>query len=111
MDTNLAKSPSQNWNAAGYAANAHFVPALGQPVLDLLEPQAGERILDLGCGDGRDVIEILLRGWKVVAVDAEPEALKRLAERKLPGDERITPIVSRFEDVPMPIGVDRSDIR
>ena len=43
------QSPSsQSWSAAGYAANAHFVPALGQPVLDLLQPQPGERILDLG---------------------------------------------------------------
>ena len=43
---------SQHWNAAAYADDAHFVPALGQPVLDLLQPQPGERILDLGCGDG-----------------------------------------------------------
>ena len=42
---------SQHWNAAAYADNAHFVPALGQPVVDLLQPQSGERILDLGCGD------------------------------------------------------------
>ena len=42
----------QHWNAAGYAVHAHFVPALGQPVLDLLNPQPSERILDLGCGDG-----------------------------------------------------------
>jgi SAM-dependent methyltransferase len=61
--------------------------------------------VDLGCGDGRDVVEILRRGWNVVAVDAEPEALKRLSERGLPGAERITPVVSRMEDVPLPIGV------
>jgi tellurite methyltransferase len=61
--------------------------------------------VDLGCGDGRDVVEILRRGWSVIAVDAEPEALKRLTERGLPGAERITPIVSRMEDVPLPIGL------
>jgi SAM-dependent methyltransferase len=60
--------------------------------------------IDLGCGDGRDVIEILRRGWRVVAVDSEPEALRRLMERGLPGS--ITPIQSRIEDVPMPIGVE-----
>jgi tellurite methyltransferase len=58
--------------------------------------------VDLGCGDGRDIVEILRRGWNVVAVDAEPEALRRLEERGLPN---ITPIVARFEDVPLPIGV------
>jgi tellurite methyltransferase len=72
--------------------------AFGEPGLEWLA-------LDLGCGDGRDVVEILRRGWSVVAVDAEPEALRRLAERKLPGAERLTPIVSRLEDVPLPLGV------
>jgi hypothetical protein len=33
------------------------------------------------------------------------ERCKRLAERRLPGADRITPIVSRLEDVPLPIGV------
>jgi SAM-dependent methyltransferase len=61
--------------------------------------------IDLGCGDGRDVVEILRRGWRVVAVDAEPAALRKLAERKLPGAERITPIVARLEEVPLPLGV------
>jgi hypothetical protein len=41
----------------------------------------------------------------VVAVDAEPEALRQLAARNLPNGERITPITARFEDVPLPIGV------
>ena len=69
---------------------------------------AGERpadalAIDLGCGDGRDIIEILRRGWSVVAVDAEPEALRQLAARELPG--AITPIVARLEEVPLPLGV------
>src|SRR5215813_2806386 len=34
----------------------------------------GALAIDLGCGDGRDVIEMLRRGWRVVAVDAEPGA-------------------------------------
>ena len=59
--------------------------------------------IDLGCGDGRDIIEILRRGWSVVAVDAEPEALRQLAARELPG--AITPIVARLEEVPLPLGV------
>jgi hypothetical protein len=45
----FAPSTSQRWSPDAYAANADFVPALGQPVLDLLRPQSGERILDLGC--------------------------------------------------------------
>lgn len=68
-------------------------------------PSADAMAVDLGCGDGRDIVELLRRGWSVVAVDAEAEAVKRLAERQLPGDERITAIVARMEDVPLPLGV------
>ena len=68
-------------------------------------PPTDALAVDLGCGDGRDIVELLRRGWSVVAVDAESEALRRLSERKLPGAERVTPIVARLEDVPLPIGV------
>ena len=67
------------------------------------ETPADALAIDLGCGDGRDIIEILRRGWSVVAVDAEPEALRQLAARELPG--AITPIVARLEEVPLPLGV------
>ena len=60
---------SQHWNAAAYAANADFVPALGQPVLDLLQPQSGERILDLGCGDGA-LTEKLVVLWLPSSIQA-----------------------------------------
>ena len=61
--------------------------------------------VDLGCGDGRDVIEMLRRGWRVVAVDAEPEALRQLQARPLPPGHDLAPIQARFEDVPLPIGL------
>jgi tellurite methyltransferase len=72
--------------------------------LDAFGERGESLAIDLGCGDGRDVVEILRRGWRVVAVDNEPAALSRLMERGLPGS--ITPIEARFEDVPMPIGVE-----
>jgi SAM-dependent methyltransferase len=64
-------------------------------------PPADALAVDLGCGAGRDIVEILRRGWKVVAVDSEPEALRQLAARNLAG---ITPVLARFEEVPIPIG-------
>lgn len=67
--------PSQNWSAADYAANAHFVPALGQPVLDLLQPQPGERILDLGCGDGILTEKLVVLGARVIGVDNSPDMI------------------------------------
>jgi len=61
------------WSARRYAETVHFVPALGAPVLELLAPSAGERILDLGCGDGVLTEKIATAGATVVAVDAAPE--------------------------------------
>ena len=42
----------QIWNPKQYADHARFVTDLGAPLIELLAPKAGERILDLGCGDG-----------------------------------------------------------
>jgi len=44
------------------------------------EKRAGARLfaVDLGCGEGRDTRELLKRGWRVLAVDSEPEAIERL---------------------------------
>jgi tellurite methyltransferase len=69
--------------------------AFGEPPTDALA-------IDLGCGAGRDIVEILRRGWRVVAVDSEPEALRQLEARNLPN---ITPVLARFEEVPLPLGV------
>jgi len=46
-----------------------FVPALGAAALDLLDPQPGEFILDIGCGDGTLTQQIVERGATVVGID------------------------------------------
>ena len=58
------------WNPEGYARNAGFVPHLGAPVLDLLGLAGGERVLDLGCGNGTLTRQIRDLGCDVVGVDA-----------------------------------------
>ena len=63
----------QNWDPAQYGANARFVSDLGMPVVALLSPQPGERILDLGCGDGALTIKLVECGCRVVAVDASAD--------------------------------------
>ena len=74
--------------------------------LDRFGPASKDNLaVDLGCGDGRDVVEMLRRGWRVVAVDSEPEALRQLQARPLPEGCELTPILARFEEVPLPIGL------
>jgi len=63
----------QQWNSSRYAKNARFVSDLGEPVIDLLNPQPGERILDLGCGDGALTEKLIARGAEVVGVDASAD--------------------------------------
>jgi len=66
----------------------------------------GERFaVDLGCGPGRDTAELLRRGWRVLAVDAEAEAIQRLLRRGdlgSGGAARLTTQVARFEDARWP---------
>ena len=69
----MAPLSKQHWSAERYASTAHFVPAFGAPVVELLAPQPGERILDLGCGDGVLTAKIAAAGATVVAVDAAPD--------------------------------------
>jgi trans-aconitate methyltransferase len=63
-------SSAQTWDPVLYARNARFVSELGAPVLDLLAPRAGERVLDLGCGDGVLTRRLVELGCDVVAIDA-----------------------------------------
>jgi trans-aconitate methyltransferase len=85
----LVELSQQHWSAARYAATAHFVPAYGAPVVELLAPQPGERILDLGCGDGVLTEKIAAAGAVVVAVDAAPDMVAAARARGL--DARVVP--------------------
>jgi trans-aconitate methyltransferase len=65
-----------SWNPQTYATNARFVSDLGEPLLQLLEPQLGDLILDLGCGDGALTEKIAGYGCAVVGVDSSFPQLK-----------------------------------
>jgi SAM-dependent methyltransferase len=64
---------TSKWNAADYARVGGFVAELGGAALDLLDPRPGERILDVGCGEGTLTKKILEKGATVLGIDNSPE--------------------------------------
>jgi SAM-dependent methyltransferase len=66
---------TSKWDAADYAKVGAFVAELGGAALDLLDPQVGERILDVGCGEGTLTKKIIERGATVLGIDNSPEMI------------------------------------
>ena len=77
-----APTSTSQWDAADYARVGGFVPELGQAALDLLDPQPGEHILDVGCGDGSLTVKIKEAGADVVGID---NSLSMVAAAKAKG--------------------------
>ena len=93
---------TQSWSPADYKQHAAFVPALGAPMLGVLAPQAGERILDLGCGDGVLTAQIVESGAKVVGVDASPDMITAARARGIDAhvaDASALPFDAEFDAV------------
>jgi trans-aconitate methyltransferase len=60
----------QTWDAEAYAAKGRFVADLAGGVVELLAPQPGEAILDLGCGDGALTERIAATGAVMTGADS-----------------------------------------
>src|SRR6478672_3426210 len=73
--------PVQRWSADDYAHKGRFVSELARPDVDLLAPKRGERILDLGCGDGVLTEEIAASGADVLGADLSEELLAAAAAK------------------------------
>jgi len=69
----MPNTQNQTWNPEQYARNARFVADLAMPVVEWLAPVAGERILDLGCGDGHLTAKLADLGCHVTGIDSSPE--------------------------------------
>jgi trans-aconitate 2-methyltransferase len=64
-------------NADAYAEQCAYVWKHGAGLVELLAPQPGEGILDLGCGTGRLTAEIAAAGAKTLGLDASPAMIER----------------------------------
>lgn len=79
----IAAGARQRWLPDRYARNARFVADYGAVLIDMLKPRRGERILDLGCGDGALTEKVAASGASVIGVDSSPEQVAAAAARGL----------------------------
>ena len=75
---------SNSWDAEQYEGKHSFVWRLGAGVVELLAPQPGERILDLGCGTGQLTAEIAKKCARVVGLDNSANMIGQ-ARQNYPG--------------------------
>jgi trans-aconitate methyltransferase len=93
---------TQDWDPRRYADHGRFVPELGQPVVELLAPRRGERILDLGCGDGALTEKLVAPGCVVVGVDGSAAQVEVARRRGLDArvvDAHALPFAAEFDAV------------
>ncbi|HUW64493.1 MAG TPA: methyltransferase domain-containing protein [Spirochaetia bacterium] len=65
------------FDPSAYDHQADFVSGFGRDLIRLLDPRAGERILDLGCGTGDLTREIAATGAVCTGMDSSPAMIAR----------------------------------
>ncbi len=72
------ETPSlSRWNARAYDSSFGYVSAQGAPLVELLDPRPGERVLDLGCGTGVLTADIARRGAHVLGIDGSHSMIEQ----------------------------------
>ena len=84
-----------DWNAELYDQKHSFVWKLASSVVEMLDPQSGERILDIGCGTGQLTSQIARHGADVVGID-NSQSMIREASRQYPQIEFVEADVHDF---------------
>ena len=87
--------------ASGTEPRETLLDALARREAEGVEPGLA---VDLGCGTGRDTLELLRRGWRVVAIDAEPRAIVTLRAEPVAqaAGEALDAVLASFVDAEWP---------
>lgn len=72
------------WDGQLYRETCSFVPDFGEDLINLLDPNPGEWLLDVGCGTGELSAKLVKRGCTVVGLDPSADMLRE-AHREHPG--------------------------
>ena len=82
----MENNVKDNWNASMYDGNHQFVSKYGKSLVDLLAPQKGEVILDVGCGTGDLAYSLAELGCNVIGIDKSANMVQyaRMKYSKIP---------------------------
>lgn len=69
------------WNAGLYDEEHEFVSKYGTGLIEVLNPKAGEKILDVGCGTGDLAHQLFMTGCVVTGIDASENMIKKAREK------------------------------
>ena len=86
----------QTWDPQAYGREGAFVHKLAAGVVEWLAPRPGERILDLGCGDGQLTAQLAATGAAVTGVDASAAMVAAARARGIAADQ------AQAEQLPYP---------
>jgi trans-aconitate 2-methyltransferase len=84
------------WNAELYENKHAFVWQQGESLIELLSPQPGERILDLGCGTGQLTQQIAMAHAQVTGIDRSPTMIET-AQHNYPDLEFLVADAQNFQ--------------
>ena len=70
-----------HWNPETYRRNAAFVPELANTAIRDLASRQGERLLDIGCGDGVLTRHLMDLGCIVIGIDSSPAFVEAARSR------------------------------
>jgi len=76
-----AQAKNDRWNANLYDIKHSFVSQYGNHLVELLAPQKGERILDLGCGTGDLANKLANLECEIIGVDQSPNMIQQAKEK------------------------------
>ena len=83
---------ADTWDSSLYDDRHSFVWRAGASLVEMLRPQSGERILDLGCGDGVLTEKVVALGAHVVGVDSSADMVAAARQRGL--DARVMDVTA-----------------
>ncbi|HKF46191.1 MAG TPA: methyltransferase domain-containing protein [Terracidiphilus sp.] len=78
---------AQNWDPEAYGREGAFVHGLAGGVVEWLNAQPGERILDLGCGDGQLTARLAAAGAKVSGADSSAAMVEAARARGIDAEQ------------------------